>query len=123
IAAGRHVPRPASVKAFAGDADCTLLRLVARGGLAYVGGSGWIEAHVVGQDHRAAAPLTCLDLDGMALFRLERYGAADNAVVAFDPGGAPLATFLQGPGLLDRSIDVRDETTAPVAVLRGARDS
>ena len=85
-----------------------------------VGSPGWIEAHVVGRDHNARPPLSCLDLDGSTLIRLERYGAADNAVVAFDSGGAPLATFLQGPGLFDRALDVRDETTAPVARLRPA---
>jgi hypothetical protein len=120
LAQGRHVPRPDSLPAFAKGPDCTLLRLVPGGGLALVGNVGWIEAHVVGHDHRARPPLSCLDLDGSTLFRLERYGAADNAVVAFDRDGAPLATFLQGPGLLDRALDVRDETTAPVARLRPA---
>jgi hypothetical protein len=120
LAQGRHLPRPDSVPAFAQSGDCTLLRLVPGGGLALVGDVGWIEAHVVGRDHNARPPLSCLDLDGSTLFRLERYGAADNAVVAFDGAGAPIATFLQGPGVFDRSLDVRDETTAPVARLRPA---
>ena len=118
LAQGRHLPRPEGVKAFSDSPNCTVLRLVPGGGLVIVGGAGWIEAHVVGHDHRAAPPLGCLDLDGSTLFRLERYAAADNAVVAFDSDGAPLATFLQGPGALDRGLDVRDETTAPVARLR-----
>jgi hypothetical protein len=120
LAQGRHLPRPDSVGAFATRADYTLLRVVPGGGLAVVGSVGWIEAHVVGRDHNARPPLSCLDLDGSTLFRLERYGAADNAVVAFDGQGAPLATFLQGPGVFDRALDVRDETTAPIARLRPA---
>jgi len=122
LAQGRHLPRPASVPAFGKGPACTLLRLVPGGGLVLVGGVGWIEAHVVGHDHNARPPLSCLDLDGSTLFRLERYGAADNAVVAFDGDGAPIATFLQGPGLFDRALDVRDETTAPVARLRPAAE-
>jgi hypothetical protein len=123
LAQGRHLPRPAHVKAFAEPGGCTLLRLVPRGGLVFVGAPGWIEAHVVGADHRAVTPLHCLDLDGAMLFRLERYAAAENAVVAFDDAGAPLATFLQGPGIFDRSMDVRDETTAPVGRFAPARRS
>ena len=120
LAQGCHLPRPESVAAFRDGPECTLLRLVPGGGLAFVGRAGWIEAHVVGHDHNARAPLSCLDLDGSTLFRLERYGAADNAAVAFNSHGAPIATFLQGPGPFDRTLDVRDETTAPVACLRPA---
>ena len=121
LADGRHVPRPDHVPAFAETRACTLQRLVPCGGLAFLGAAGWIEAHVVGADHRAVAPLHCLDLDGSTLFSVERYGAADNAVVAFDGSGAPLATFLQGPGIFDRAIDVRDATTVPIGRLQQTR--
>src|SRR2546422_930754 len=64
LAQGRHLPRPDGVPAFAGGPNCTVLRLVPGGGLVIVGSAGWIEAHVVGHDHRAMPPLGCLDLDG-----------------------------------------------------------
>jgi len=42
--------------------------------------------------------------------------------VAYGADGAPLGTYLRRPGGGQPAIDVRDETSAPVAALRGARD-
>ena len=73
-----------------------------------------------GADHRAVPPLACVGLDGDELFRVERYQAADDALVAYGPDGASLATFLRRQAGARPVIDVRDETSAPVAALRAA---
>lgn len=117
LAKGGHLFRPDGVAPFAGGPACTLLRLSGRGNLAFVGGEGLVEASVTSPDGRATPPLTCNDHDGGVLFRLLAYEAAVRAVVAVGADGAPLATYLaDGAG-----IDVRDETSAPVARLRRAR--
>jgi len=56
----------------------------------------------------------CRDLDGSALFRLNRYRPVFGAVVAFTGAEEPLATFLPD-GL---GVAVRDGTSAPVAHLQ-----
>lgn len=114
LAAGGRLPRPDGVPPFRDGPSCTLLRLAARGGLVFVNGDGLIEADVHGDDNRAVPPLTCDDVDGTLLFRLDRYEAADDAVVAIDVDGAPLGTYLRS----GRNLVVRDETSAPVATLR-----
>lgn len=119
LADGGHLRRPDGVAAFAGGPACTLLRLSARASLAFVGADGLVEATVTGPGARAAPPLTCADHDGSVLFRMVAYEAAEQAVVAFGADGAALATYIRaGTG-----IDVRDETSAPVArLLRRRRD-
>ena len=112
LAMGGHLPRAAGTVAFADGPACTLLRLAGRGPLVYIGADGLIQAGVAGSEGRAVPPLTCND-GGDLLFRLEAYEPAAAAVVAIGAGGAALATFLRaGSGL-----DVRDETSAPVARL------
>jgi hypothetical protein len=59
-------------------------------------------------------PLQCFDLEGGLLFRLVPYEAAPGALVAIGADGAPLATYLRRGG----GLDVRDETSAPVAHAR-----
>ena len=117
LAMGGHLPRAAGTPAFADGPACTLLRLAARGPLVYIASDGLIQAAVAGSDGRALPPLSCND-GGDVLFRLERYEPAQAAVVAFGAGGAALATFLRSANI----IDVRDETSAPVARLVGRRD-
>jgi hypothetical protein len=125
LALGGHLPRPAGVAPFAGGPACTLHRLAARGAMVYTGADGLIEASVSGSNGRAVPPLSCADagtalprpLGRGVLFRLVAYEAAEAAVVAMGAGGAPLATFLRTPA----GIDVRDETSAPVARLVGGR--
>lgn len=117
LAAGGHLPRAAGTAPFAGGPACTLARLVARGPLVYLGTNGLIEASVAGSEGRAAPPLACEDA-GTVLFRLVAYEPAEAALVALGAGGAALATFLgAGTGL-----EVRDETSAPVARLVRHRD-
>lgn len=117
LAMGGHLPRAAGTAPFADGPACTLLRLAGRGPLVYAGSDGLIQAAVAGSDGRAVPPLSCNDA-GDLLFRLVPYEAAEAAVVAIGADGAALATFLRsGPG-----IDVRDETSAPVAQLVGRRD-
>lgn len=127
LAAGGRLPRPAGVAPFARGLSCSLLRTGARSALIYCGADELMEASVEGVDHRAIVPLSCVDFDGSVLFRLRSYEAAEDAVVAFSADGAPLATYLRvripGPGVdaLAMGLNVRDETSAPAAVLRPSR--
>jgi len=113
LSAGGHLYRPDDVPPFADGPACTLLRLSGRASLVFVGPSGLVEAVVTGSAVRATPPLTCLNHDGSVLFRLAAYEPRVGAVVAFGADGAALATYLA----TGRSIDVRDETSAPVASL------
>lgn len=119
LAAGGHLFRPEHLPAFRDGPSCSLARLSGRGSLVFLGGDGLVEAEVDGPGGRAAPPLVCRDVDasGTLLFRLVSYEAAERALVALGPGGAPLGTYLR----TGRRIDVRDETSAPVAALRPAR--
>lgn len=116
LAAGGHLFRPDGVPAFAAGPECTVGRLAPRGTIAVLNGDGLVEASVEGAGVAAAVPLACCDLDGTVLFRLERYEAAEGAVVAVIPGGAAAGTYLRGEG----GLDVRDGTSAPVARLEAA---
>ena len=117
LAMGGHLPRAAGTVPFADGPACTLLRLSARGGLVYIGPDGLVQAAVAGSQGRAVPPLTCQDA-GDVLFRLVPYEPAEAAVVALGADGAALATFLRaGSGL-----DMRDETSAPVARLIRRRE-
>ena len=112
LAMGGHLPRAAGTAPFADGPECTLLRLAGRGPLVYAGSDGLIQAAIAGSEGRAVPPLTCNDA-GDVLFRLLPYEPAEAAVVAVGADGASLATFLRsGTG-----VDVRDETSAPVARL------
>jgi hypothetical protein len=117
LAMGGHLPRAAGTPPFADGPACTLLRLSARGSLVYVGSDGLIQASVAGSEGRAVPPLACQDA-GDVLFRLLAYEPAPAAVVAQGADGAALATFLRAGAALD----VRDETSAPVARLVRRRD-
>ena len=115
--AGGHLYRPAGVPAFAEGPACILRRLSARGSLAYIGPAERVEALVSGPGGRALPPLTCRDHDDSVLFTLVAYAPVESALVALEADGAPLATYIRaGTGM-----DVRDETSAPVAALRRAR--
>jgi predicted nucleic acid-binding Zn ribbon protein len=118
LALGGRLLRPDGTPPFAAGPACTLLRLSGRGGLVFSGPSGLLEARVESDGGRAEPPLTCRDHDGTLLFSMRTYDAApSDALVAFSADGAALATYLRaGTG-----IDVRDETSAPVASLRRAR--
>ena len=114
LAAGVHPWRPEGRSAFHDGPSCTLLRLAARGSLVFLGIDDFIEADVEGPRDAAIPPLTCRDVDGTVLFTLLPYEPVADGLVAFDGDGAPLATYLRaGSG-----IEVRDETSAPVAALR-----
>ncbi|MEA2702599.1 MAG: Double zinc ribbon [Actinomycetota bacterium] len=115
---GFYLPRPAHLPPFRDGPDCTLLRATQHSSLIFVGADGLMEADVEGRDASAVPPLACRDLDGTELFRLERYQAAKNGLVAIGADGAPIGTYLKRPDLLEGIIDVRDETSAPVAILR-----
>jgi hypothetical protein len=117
LARGGHLPRAAGTVPFADGPACTLLRLAGRGPLVYVGADELIQATVAGSEGRAVPPLTCNDA-GDVLFHLVPYEPAEGAVVAIGANGAALATFLRAGG----DIDVRDETSAPVARLVGRED-
>lgn len=116
LAHGLRMHRPAGREPFASGPGCSVLRLRPDGPLVVCGVDGLIEANVDGPGIAARPPLTCAT-DGTLLFRLERYAAVDHAVVAIGADRAPLATFLRTGGLLEPGLDVRDETSAPVARL------
>ena len=118
LAAGGHLFRPDHVAPFRDGPSCTLLRVSGQGSLVFLNLDGLVEAEVDGPGGLAATPLTCRNVDGSTLFRLLRYEAADQAVVAVDADGAALGTYLR----TDDGVDVRDETSAPVAALRRALD-
>jgi hypothetical protein len=122
LARGFYPARAAGAVPFEQGVGCTLLRARPQASLIFVGDDGFLEAHVDGHDHRALPPLACRDLDGEVLFRLARYQAADDALVAYGADGAPIGTYLPRPGMVHPAIDVRDETSAPVATLCAARD-
>jgi hypothetical protein len=117
LAAGGRLLRPDGVPAFAGGPAVTLLRLVPRGGLVFTDADGLVEAAVEGPGGRAVPPLTCRDHDGTPLFRVVVYEPAAQGLVAVAADGAAVATYLR----TETGIDVRDETSAPVATLRRAR--
>jgi len=117
LAMGGHLPRAAGTRPFADGPACTLLRLAGRGPLVYVGSDALIQASVAGSEGRAVPPLACTDA-GDLLFRLMPYEPAEAAVVAIGADGAALATFLRS----GTALDVRDETSAPVARLVRRRD-
>lgn len=107
---------PPGRRPFADGLDCTMARQSPRGRLGFVGPEGYLEATVTGPGTATVPPLTCWAA-GELLFRVLAYGAADEAVVVHDAEGAALATFLRGGTLLAPAVDVRDETSAPVARL------
>lgn len=117
LAMGGHLPRAAGTRPFADGPACTLLRLAGRGPLVYLDSDGLIQAAVGGSEGRAVPPLSCTD-DADVLFRLMAYEPAEAAVVAVGADGASLATFLRSR----TAIDVRDETSAPVARLVRRRE-
>ena len=118
LSAGGRLFRSDDVPAFSDGPGVTLERLSARGGLVFLGADELVEATVDGPGGRAAPPLTCHDHDGSVLFRLLAYEPVARALVAVAADGAALATYLRsGAG-----IDVRDETSAPVATLRRGGD-
>jgi hypothetical protein len=117
LAAGLHMPRPTGRAPFESGPDCTVLRVAPRSGLVITGPEEFLEAAVHSRDRMALPPLSCQDFDGTVLFGLTRYEAAPHALVAVGADGAPLATYLQVGSMLDPIIDVRDETSAPVAHL------
>ena len=122
LARGFYPARAAGAVPFERGPACTLLRARPQASLIFVGDDGFLEAHVDGHDHRAVPPLACRDIEGEVLFRLARYRAADDALVAYGADGAPLGTYLRRSGGGRPAIDVRDETSAPVAALRTSRD-
>jgi hypothetical protein len=115
LSRGMRMHRPAGRAPFAGGPGCSVLRLHPQGPLVVCGQDGLIEANLTGPGIAARAPLLC-STDSTVLFRLETYAAASNALVAVGGDGAALATFLR-TGVLSQAIDVRDETSAPVARL------
>ena len=107
--------RPAGAEPFKPFVMASVRRFTPGGPLVVLGALGRIEANLV----PAPEAVSCVDLDGTQLFRLERYEAAVGAVVAFTGDGEPLATYLPG----DDGLQLRDGTSAPVAALHRQRGS
>jgi hypothetical protein len=117
LGSGMHLPRPDGLSPFESSADCTLMRVAPRSGLIFIGTEGFLEATVKSRDRAARPPMSCRDIDGTVLFGMTRYDAAAHALVAVAPDGAPIATYLRVGAPSNPAIDVRDETSAPVARL------
>jgi RNA polymerase subunit RPABC4/transcription elongation factor Spt4 len=109
---GVPMGRPEGRAAFASGPGCTLKRLSGRSMLVLLGVDGFVEATVPDSAESMSLPMECVD-DDRLLFRLEPYEAVAESVVATDAVGVPIATYLAGGG----GLDVRDETSAPVARL------
>lgn len=122
VAHGMRMHRPSGREPFEAGPACTLLRLRPRGPMVLCGADGLVEANLAGPGILARPPLRCTT-DGALLFRVVPYEAADHALVAIGADGAALGTYLRSGGLLSAEIDIRDETSAPVARLeRGELD-
>jgi hypothetical protein len=117
LATGAHLFRPDGIPAFRDGPSCSLQRISGQGGLVLLGRDGFVEAEVDGPGGLAAPPLVCRDVDGSLLFRLVRYEPVPKALVAVGKDGAALGTYLR----TEAGVEVRDETSAPVAALRRAR--
>lgn len=117
LARGGFLPLPAGRRCFQEGPDCTLLRVQAHSALVFIGADGFLEAAVAGASGRAEPPLECRDIEGVLLFELRSYTAADRALEALGADGAAMGTFLADDALLHAVVDVRDETSAPVARL------
>lgn len=115
VTAGVALPRPLGRPSFADGPACTIERVGGTGGLVLRGLDGFVEARL-GPGRVARAPLVCHGEAGV-LFRMVRYEAAERSVVAIAPDGAAMATFLHDGALLCPGLEVRDETSAPVARL------
>jgi len=116
-----HAPafRNVDQEPFTRTSTFVLRRLSVGGSIVYQGHEGRIEANVVPEHGPAGrARLSCVDLDGDALFSLETYDAADRSFTARAPGGEALATYVSNGTLLAPEVLVRDGTSAPVATLR-----
>jgi hypothetical protein len=120
LSRGMRMHRPSGRAPFASGQSCSVLRLHPQSPLVVCGGDGLIEANLAGRGIAARAPMTCTT-DGDLLFRLDPNAAAAGALVAIGPDDAPLATFLRSGSLVAPTLEVRDETSAPVARLVGAR--
>jgi hypothetical protein len=118
LASGRPLRRPVGQAPFSGGPGATVCRLTPRGPLVLLGADGLIEAGLTGRGIGARPPLTCTSA-GQELFRLHTYDAARAALVAIDPAGAPIATFLRD-GAVAPTVHIRDETSAPVARVQTA---
>ena len=118
LARGSTRPGPRAPIPFEQGPACTLLRARPQASLIFVGDEGYLEAHVDGHDHRAVPPLRASTSTGRCSSASPATSAAADAVVAYGADGAPLGTYLRRPGGLRPVIDVRDETSAPVAALR-----
>lgn len=114
LASGMRLHRPAGRAPFEAGAACSVLRLRPQAGLVLCGGDGLIEANLSGPGIRARPPLVCR-ADDEVLFRLDEYEPAPRALVAVGRDGAALGTYLRSGGLLNEVLEVRDETSAPVA--------
>jgi len=121
LAMGGRLWRSGDARPFASGPGCTLLRVSARSPLLFAGPDELIEATVAGSGNRAVVPLRCLDLEGSTIFSLDRYEPVDRAVVAVDADGASLGTYLRWATVSGAGLDVRDETSAPVARLVPSR--
>ena len=128
--------RDPQADAFARTGSVTLQRLHDEGPLVYLEPGGLPEATVM-EEHvemrlaeRADALLageslrrldqrhTCVTLDGVPLFSVERYRAVTQAAFTVaDADGAPLAIYLPGDAAR-REVELRDGTGAPVAAMR-----
>jgi hypothetical protein len=112
----QRVLRSADVAAFTTTPSCTVTRGSEGLNMLFVNGNQQIEAFVKGA--AAVCPLECWDVTGDPLFRLETYTALTNAVVATGADGAAIASFVRVDNALSSFVNVRDETSAPVARLQ-----
>jgi hypothetical protein len=131
---------PHTSDAFRSTASVNLIPLSVGGPLVYVHPDGTPEARVIvnrlaggvsdaarallsGQSvHHLEERHTCLDLDDIPLFYVQRYRAVDGAAFAvFRPDGDAMAAYVPYRNVFRKEVEIRDSTGAPVAAMRHSR--
>lgn len=118
LASGTRLIRPAKLPLFRDGPSCALTRFTPEGGMILSGRDALVEAYIDSPSNRAVSPMFCRDVTGDKLFRLAPYEASPRSLVAFDEHDAPLAIYQRHENPLERSLLVRDETSAPAARLQ-----
>ncbi len=116
----RHMMRPARFPRFRAGARCTLTRVSAQGSLAIIGQDAFVECYVDTRDNLAVTPMRAIDVDGTLLFTVRDYQASANGLVITDANETPVASYHLRSFGLTAEIDIRDETSAPVARLQSS---
>jgi hypothetical protein len=118
LTSGTRLIRPAKFERFRDGPSVTLARFGMQGSLVLTGRDYFIEAYVETPNNQATIPMECRDVTGEPLFRVAKYEASPRSIVAIDAHGTPIAIYQRHESMMNRSMLVRDETSAPAARLQ-----